>query len=156
MSTPTPSHKATVGLLRDENEGSASNVGDNTETALDGAPSVSVSLDGQSTEISELGEEGVRRLLGRTDFTVDIDLNFDSEDSGTIGHQQLLKDVGDDSILYRVTIDFDKTQSSFGIAAICKIANFDISADDGEQTGSFTFENADGNKFATSTSVDFT
>jgi hypothetical protein len=153
MSTPTPSHKAALGLIRDVSDGDGSNVGDNAETILDGVQSVSVSRDGQSTEISELNEAGVRRLLGREDISFDIELNFDPSDTGTISHRLLSEDDQNDDIQYRVTIDFDNTVSGFGMAAVCKVENFDIDISDGAITASFTMSNSDGNTPATSTGV---
>jgi len=144
MTTPIAAHKTDVLLERDVTSVTIGN-GD----VLDGVTSASITVDGQSTEISELGEAGVRRLLGRADFTVDLDINFDPSDDGTSnaanGHQGLLNDSKDDTILYGVSIDFDSTSSSsFAIGAACKVATADISADDGALTMSVSLETADG------------
>jgi len=151
VSTPVPSHKADFLTERGVAESYAVNSwpGSSSETTLDGVQSVSVNMDGQSTEISELNEDGVRRLLGRSDASFDVEINLDQS---ATDHQNLFDDVKDDTQRYLIVIDFDTTTTGFAIAAVCKIENMDPDLSDGAQTASFTFSNADGREFQTNAS----
>jgi len=155
MTTPIAAWKTQIGLERNPTDDTITETGvdidGSTHTVLGGVTSKSITTDNGSTEISQLGEKGIRRLLGRKDATLDLDLNFDPTDDGSNatnhdGHQGLLQDDSDD-VTYGVVIDFDKTTSdSFGIAFVGKVENFDISADDGELSASLSISNANGIK----------
>ena len=153
MTEPSASWKVQIGAKKNPTDDtvplSSTDIDGLAHTVLGGVTSQSVSKNNNSTDVSEIGLEGVKRLLGRKDATLDLDLNIDPTDDGSNaanhdGHQGLIDDDSDD-ITYSVVIDFDKTTTgSFGIAFVAKIANVDISADSGELTGSVSFELANG------------
>lgn len=147
MSTPNTSHLAEVAFTRnpanDAVPQSSSKIDASSHEILDGVTSASVTVDGSSTTVSELGEEATRRLLGRTDATLDLDLNLDLRVST---HANLLKDAKEETP-YSVVVDFNQDNSPsdrFGVAFVAKVESFDGNSDDGASTASVSFSLANG------------
>jgi len=147
MTTPSPSHLTEIAVARNPSNDAvpqtSSKIDASAHTILDGVTSASITMDGNSTEISELGEAGVRRLLGRANASLDLDINLDP---GITPHQDLIQDAKTETP-YSVVIDYDQSQSPsdrYGTAFVAKIESLDGSADDGQITISVSFSLANG------------
>lgn len=121
-------------------------------TEVQGITSAPPEFSVEELDTTEYGDEGMRRLEGLEDGTVDIEVNFDDGDSG----QSDLLDAVQDGALVDVELSpnsRDSSATTIVFAWTCRVfsVSFDTSVD-GKVTATFSLSNADGNTFGTSSS----
>lgn len=110
--------------------------------------SADVSLPRTQHDVATFGDAGMRKLDGRTDFTLSVELNFDMSEAT---HQDILDAVRDDDVLVDVEV-YPVSGSTAKLAATCKVGSADPSFSGGSQdTMSVEFANADGAKWSYTT-----
>ena len=96
-------------------------------------------------ESSEYGDDGERRTPGRVDFTLDATVNLDL---GLSSHQDLYGALRDGTLVdVEVTPDRDTAANKITATCYCGTGSSDLGGGDVE-TEDFSFENADGSKWA--------
>jgi len=154
MSTPLAAHKGLVGIERNPTNDivaeSNSKIDATALTGFGGVTDASISTNGNSVDVAELGDDGMRRLLGRSDATMDLTVNYDP---GSSQHLDLLRDARDENF-YTVAIDFDNTQSPsdrFAVAFVAKVDSAEVTAEDDQEVLSVSFSMANGNDYLSKT-----
>lgn len=132
---------------------------------LDAANSITTDLSGNNVDVSQLGDDGIRRLAGRADASFDVEVNLDL---GTEAHKDLLKasksgvysgsTSNDDPVEVIVNVFPDKeNNASTSIKATCNVTSVSVGLPgDSQNTLTVTFENKDGAVWALDSGIDFT